>query len=392
MATIEQTIGIYENQGALLTSGPSQILNYTDFQNSISGEIAVDDANTDIEWDIGETATFESQTATLIATGNAVFGVTIAVNLPFPLPDVNLTVSLSSPVLVGVVEVGSTQYVRFYNPDGTDADPAALLDGLVGDVVTALGPLLGPVELIVGPIADYVENNTLLTFDLPNTDGVDLVPCFTAGTLIATECGEVAVEALRVGDLVLTVDHGLQPIRWVGSRTLTADELAQAPNLMPIRIEPGALGSGLPWTSLTVSPQHRCLVRSKIAERMSGDPEVLVAARHLLGAPGIAEIEAPQSVTYVHLLFDRHELLWSNGAITESFYLGKQAMTAVDRDARDEILQLFPALASGLPETGPLPARPFIRGRVARRLVDRSIANRKPLFEDTARLRKPSNG
>ena len=78
-----------------------------------------------------------------------------------------------------------------------------------------------------------------------------------------------------------------------------------------------------------------------------------------------------------HLLFDRHELVWSNGTVTESFYLGDQAVAAVDAAAREEILALFPDMA----KVRPLGARPFVRGRIARKLVERSQANRKPMVE-----------
>jgi Hint domain len=146
---------------------------------------------------------------------------------------------------------------------------------------------------------------------------------------------------------------------------------------LPIRIEAGAFAPDLPHKALTVSPQHRCLVRSKIAERIAGRSDVLVAAKHLLGTPGVSVLPGDRPVTYIHLLFDRHELVWSNGAVTESLYLGEQAMASVDQAAREEILTLFPMLA----ELRPPAARPFLRGRLARKLVERSVSNRKPLID-----------
>lgn len=375
MSSIDQTIEFYQNQGALLGIGSNQIVSFTNFQASVAGEAAVDDTNNDDQWDFGETAMIDGDPASLTATGTAAFGVTISVP-----PLVNLTINLSSPVPVGVFEVDGTQYVRYYNADGTDADPAALLDGLTNQVISALGPLLGPVQAIIGPIAAYVENNTLLNFDLNNADGMQFT-CFTLGTLILTDCGERPIETLAVGDRVLTVDHGLQPIRWIGRRTLSPDELDRAANLVPVRIAAGALGSDLPRRTLTVSPQHRCLVRSAIAERMFGAREVLVAAKHLLDLPGVSLAPASAPVTYLHLLFDRHELVCSNGLISESFYTGDQALTAVGQAARAEILALFPELASGLPTAARCPARTFLRGRVARKLVERSVRNQKPLVE-----------
>jgi hypothetical protein len=388
MAIIEQDINLYENQGALLAPGSNQIISFSNFQDPITGEVSVDDANNDIQWDFGEPATFDGEPATLVATGTATIGVSVAA---IPLIGFSgITVTLSSPVQVAVITVDGVQYVRFYNEDGTEADPAALLDALATQLVEDLGPIGALVLGVIGDPLAYVENNALLTFDLNDTDedGTALIPCFTAGTLIATGRGEVKVEDLKVGDLVLTVDRGLQAIRWVGSKTLSPKDLARSPNLAPIRIEAGALGPDLPHATLTVSPQHRCLVRSKIAERMAGEAEVLVAAKHLLGTPGVSVVPADQPVTYIHLLFDRHELVWSNGAVTESLYLGEQAISSVDAEARDEILTLFPKLA----ELRPPAARPFLRGRLARKLVERSVSNRKVLVEGAGQRAKVLTG
>jgi hypothetical protein len=74
--------------------------------------------------------------------------------------------------------------------------------------------------------------------------------------------------------------------------------------------------------------------------------------------------------------------------VTESLYLGEQAMTSVDAAARDEILTLFPKLA----ELRPPAARPFLRGRLARKLVERSVSNRKVLVEGDAKREKALTG
>lgn len=200
------------------------------------------------------------------------------------------------------------------------------------------------------------------------------IPCFCRGTLIQTDHGAVAVEQLRVGDLVQTRDHGLQPIRWIGRRALDAVDLAAAPRLRPIRIRAGALGRGVPALDLTVSPQHRVLVRSAIAQRMFDCAEVLVAAKQLLAIEGIEQVET-EAVEYFHILFDRHEIVLSNGAETESLYTGAEALKAVGKAARDEILALFPALRDSPAEA----ARPLIPGAKARQLAQRHARNRKAL-------------
>ncbi|MBD3763710.1 MAG: Hint domain-containing protein [Rhodobacterales bacterium] len=243
------------------------------------------------------------------------------------------------------------------------------------------------VNAILADPLTFLEQNALLTFDLQAGGGVPLVPCFTAGTGIVTRSGERAVETLAVGDEVLTLDHGFQPIRWIGRKALGALDLAERPDLRPIRIAAGALGEGLPERDLIVSPQHRCLVRSDIARRMTGEREVLAAAKHLLGQPGIDPLPAGAEVVYVHILFDRHELVFSNGAVTESFYPGPQGTAALDDAALREIHALFPGLSDGDPNGGPAPARAFLGGHAARSLVKRSVRNTRQLVQRRRPLR-----
>ncbi|WCR09421.1 Hint domain-containing protein [Paracoccus stylophorae] len=211
-----------------------------------------------------------------------------------------------------------------------------------------------------------------------NRNASDFITCFVAGTMIATPDGPRAVEDLRAGDLVLTVDEGAQPLRWVGARSL---DVGMSDNLKPVRIREGALGQGLPEADLMVSPQHRVLVRSAIAQRMFGTDEVLVAAKQLVALPGIEIAQDATEVVYVHLLFDRHQLVTSNGVMSESLFTGPQALKGVSEAARAEIVALFPALA-GLGEEmeTPHPVRPLIAGRQGRRLAQRHLQNDKSVI------------
>lgn len=202
-------------------------------------------------------------------------------------------------------------------------------------------------------------------------------PCFTRGTLIETERGPIAIEDLASGDLVLTRDHGPRPIRWIGSTVVTAAALARNPKLRPIRIHAGALGAGTPASDLVVSPQHRILVRSKVAQRMFGTDEILVAAKQLLLLDGIDIAHDLESVEYFHILFDRHEVVISNGAETESLYTGPEAMKGIGKAAHEEIFALFPELKAR--DYAPVPARLLASGRMGRRLASRHGQNGKPL-------------
>ncbi|MEH7827382.1 Hint domain-containing protein [Gemmobacter denitrificans] len=226
------------------------------------------------------------------------------------------------------------------------------------------------------PFPSNTVLNSVISF---NPDIFDIViPCFTAGTRIATPDGTRRVEDLQVGDLVLTADHGPQPIRWIGRRDLTAADLQAAPQLCPIRIAPGALGAGQPATELRVSPQHRMLVRSRIANRLFDSEEVLVAARHLTGLPGIGPCAA-EPVSYLHLLLDRHEILFANGAPTESLYPGPVALQALGAAAVSEILALFPELDQS-ESPGLAPARILVRGRQGRSMAARHRKHATPLI------------
>ncbi len=172
----------------------------------------------------------------------------------------------------------------------------------------------------------------------------NVVPCFTPGTLIQTDRGEVPVEDLAEGDMVLTRDDGFQALRWIGRRDLSAAELAAEPRFVPVRIAQGALGQGLPERDMSVSPQHRMLMTGSTLEILFGEHEVLVPAVHLVGQPGITRAFGPQ-VSYIHLLFDRHQIVCADGAWSESFQPGAMSLGGMDRAQRDEVLALFPELA-----------------------------------------------
>ncbi|WP_235822608.1 Hint domain-containing protein [Pseudogemmobacter blasticus] len=202
-------------------------------------------------------------------------------------------------------------------------------------------------------------------------------PCFAAGARILTSEGEKAVETLKAGDLVMTRDNGFQAIRWIGCRVLSARQLQAAAYLCPIRIRAHAFGPGMPAEDLLVSPQHRVLVRSQIAERMFGEPEVLVAAKHLLGQPGIELAEAPQGVAYYHFILDGHQIVFSNGLATESLLATPRSINAMGAEARMELMALFSELLEdGMAD----PARPCVPGRRARHLVERHQKNGRPLL------------
>lgn len=246
-----------------------------------------------------------------------------------------------------------------------------------GNVQSLAMPMVdgAPVAAFPGDITGTVWIEIPNAYALPITD----IPCFTRGTRIETAVGEVNVEDLKVGDLVMTKDKGLQPIRWIGSRFIERSSLAANRDLRPIRVSKGALGNNNPTRDLLVSPQHRILVRSKVAQRMFDVGEVLVAAKQLLEVVGIDVDNEVEEVEYFHFLLDEHHVVISNGAESESLYTGPRALRSVGRAALEEIYTTFPELRESDPEMVTVGARLFLTGSEGRKLAKRHARNRKAL-------------
>ena len=171
-----------------------------------------------------------------------------------------------------------------------------------------------------------------------NVDNTGVI-CFTPGALVTTPGGPVPIEQLRPGDLVVTRDNGLKPILWVGHKHLDEAALTATPHLKPIQLKQGLFGLE---RDLIVSPQHGMLALS----RARGGDERLVRAKHLAELQGGAarRMNGCRSVTYIHLLFEGHQLIQADGCWSESLYPGPVALGTMEQKARDEVLELFPEL------------------------------------------------
>lgn len=136
--------------------------------------------------------------------------------------------------------------------------------------------------------------------------------CFAEGTHLATEQGEVRVEDLRIGDLLVTVGPGgpgLRPVTWVGRMRIDVARNAARQDVAPILVTAGALGDGVPHRDLRVSPDH--------ALYLDGH---LVPARLLVnGSTIVQEVWGP-AVTYWHVELPAHGVLLAEGAAAESYF------------------------------------------------------------------------
>jgi len=212
-------------------------------------------------------------------------------------------------------------------------------------------------------IVHFNDGSTMQFSEIEN-----VIPCFTPGSMIATPRGEKPVEELQVGDRIITRDNGIQEIAWVGHKKMTGKQLINAPHLRPVRIREGALGNGLPERDMLLSPNHRVLVANDMTQLYFEEREVLAAAKHLVGMAGIHTVDVT-ATTYVHFMFENHEVVLSDGAWTESFQPGDQSLKGVGNAQRGEILELFPDLATRAGLNSYQSARKSLKKHEARLLV-----------------------
>lgn len=218
--------------------------------------------------------------------------------------------------------------------DGTDIDVIDLSG--IDARVTQTGAESGTIEFL---------DSSGAVINTATYSEIEQVICFTPQTLIMTPKGPKPAGSLRVGDSVVTRDNGAQPLHWIGHKELELPRLIANPDLAPVTIRAGALGQGLPERDLTISPNHRVLLLGEMNRILFDTPEVLVAAKHLVGRPGITQ-SVPNSVQYVHLLCEDHEVLLSNGMWSESFQPAEHALRGVESEQRDELFAIFPELKS----------------------------------------------
>lgn len=178
-----------------------------------------------------------------------------------------------------------------------------------------------------------------------NIAGVDqMFVCFAAGTQILTARGFVSIENLKLGDMVETLDDGLQPIRWIG-RSCVMGLGKQA----PIRIAAGTFDN---HSHCYVSPNHRILVQGEIPELLFGEDEVLVAAKHLVDGDRIRP-EPRTLIEYYHFALDQHHVVVADGLMAETLLPGPEALELIGPEARRDLIAAMPRLGEGWHTYGP---------------------------------------
>jgi autotransporter passenger strand-loop-strand repeat protein len=208
------------------------------------------------------------------------------------------------------VSTGSTVY------DTTLLTGGAILVKNLGfntNETVSLNSLTDVLTITDGPKSDSIQlsgNYDGWTFDLSKDGGtlVTAVACYCRGTRILTDRGEVAVEALAIGDRVMTLSGSTAPLKWIGRRSYAGWLAEGNPDIQPIRFKAGALGDNQPSRDLLVSPEHAMYVDG-----------ALIPAKLLVNGVTIAPAEAMEEVEYFHLELPEHAVIFAEGALSESF-------------------------------------------------------------------------
>jgi O-antigen biosynthesis protein len=177
-------------------------------------------------------------------------------------------------------------------------------------------------------VGNYVGQTFAFAPDASNT-GYDIyIPCYRRGTRIQTARGETRIEQLAIGDLVMSLSGQLLPIRWIGHRSYSGLVAAGNQNVLPVLIRAGALADRLPRRDLWVSPEHAMCIDG-----------MLIAARDLVNGDSIVQEQTVEEVSYFHLEFDTHAVIFAEGAPAESF-VDDESREMFDNAA--EYHQLYP--------------------------------------------------
>ena len=217
------------------------------------------------------------------------------------------------------------------------------------DVVIAVDSNGNQVMIFPEGAPDHVLNNPPASYSLRirDTDAVGYdfdggePLCFAEGTLIRTPLGDVAIETLRAGDLVVDSNGAEHVIRWIGSTRLRLGG-ANA-KFRPVRIPAGSLGVDKPNADLRVSPQHRVHLSDGRVKLLFALDAAMAPAKHLVSGAIDYDFDA-EEVSYYHVLCDEHVVLIANNLESESLLLGDMARTTFDVQAWSEVRALFPEL------------------------------------------------
>lgn len=261
-------------------------------------------------------------------------------------------------------------------------DPATGKEYLIStpSVNPQLAPAGGSSHYLVGvsfvdelpPLGVTLDVHLIVPFGANGINYNSFVTCLTRGTRVETAEGPRLVETLKPGDSIITADGSAQPLQLLLSRALTKTDMLRNPNFVPVRISAGALGHGLPQRDLTVSQEHRMLLSSHTVQLLTGSDTALIAAKNMTSLPGVFLDHSAFEVEYFHLVFENHEIIYAEGAETESLLLSPSVLQNQTPEGRKEIQDLF-GDQIGQPGKS-MPAAAFIPKTYEQQMIIRQLA------------------
>ena len=222
---------------------------------------------------------------------------------------VNATVLANTAMMIAAVNAAADAHVSL------TGDDLLVVESAIG--ITAQNNLAAALAIVgndpvqsTALVSAYTGSalDALIAANQARVGSVDGAPCFCAGTQILTDRGLVAVQDLAIGDAVVTVDGGMERIRWIGERHYAAPFIAGNEFILPVRFAAGALADGVPARDLWVSPGHAMFIDG-----------ALVPAWRLLNGVSIVQPGDTHAVSYYHVELHRHAVLLAEGAAAESF-------------------------------------------------------------------------
>jgi len=134
-------------------------------------------------------------------------------------------------------------------------------------------------------------------------------PCYCAGTMILSDQGEIAVEALQIGDRILNYKGEARTIKWIGRRSYSGRFISRNRDLLPICFEAASIAENMPCRDLWVSPHHALYLNG-----------VLIEAKDLVNDVSIYQADWAEDLVYFHVELDSHDVIIAEGALAESFF------------------------------------------------------------------------
>ncbi len=237
--------------------------------------------------------------------------------------------------------------LKAFNMDATFTDGSTgtltghIVETADGNSYVAFNDFEGDFQIATGEFTGiYTQREPLFGGHGKDNDQTGGVACFTRGMEIRTEAGNRPIEDLVAGDLVWTLDNGFQPLRYIASRSVPAQG-----SMIPVVFEKGAIGN---TERLIVSAKHRFHVKSlpsQLADQLAPHTDTLLQATAFVNGTTVRFFPEIETVEYVHLMFDDHQLVECFGTVSESWQPTRNAL-ALGGEVADELAQIFPELAT----------------------------------------------